>query len=121
MSFYNRHLYKDQVDAWNLLSQFGSLKNGPTEDLTLGLGEIVADDLAWRGEVAPQEVGFWGLAMADMPYSIFDRVLGDLDLRNRKLPEDTSDLDQSISRHPSFKDALLMISHFRAFHRDDGE
>lgn len=120
MAFYNRHLYEDQVKAWNFLSQVDSLQNGPTEDLLKGFSEIMAGDLEWRGGVAQQDLDFWTLAKADMPYSMFDRVLGDIDLRNRKLPQDMSVLDQSISRHPTFKDSLLMISHFRAFHRDDG-
>lgn len=121
MTFYNRHMYEEQVEAWKFLSEVESLKNGPTEDMLKGFSEVVADDLEWRGQVAQQNLEFWELVKADFPYTMRDRVLGDLDLRNRKLPSDVSKLNQAVSEHPAFKDSLVMISHWRAFHREDGK
>ncbi|PKS08381.1 hypothetical protein jhhlp_005325 [Lomentospora prolificans] len=120
MAFYSRKLYEDQVEAWNSLSQVASLKNGPTEDVLKGFSEVVADDLEWRGQVTRKNIDFWSLAKADLPFSMSDKMLGDLDLQNRRLPSDVSKLDQAVSLHPAFKDSLVMISHWRAFHRDDG-
>jgi len=121
LAFYDFKYFQEQLAAWNVLSKFPNLQNGPRKSLIQDLDPKQTRDLHWRSNYLHKELNFWDMTKADFPYLVSECSIGDLNPRNRELPDFLGVVNPpAVAEMAGFKDSLMMISHFRAFHRSDG-
>jgi len=122
-SFYNLQHFEEQLEAWTILSKVPALRNGPTRDVLEGFSLDQIDDLQWRSDHLRKPIDFWDMVKADLPYLMSNCSIGDLNPRNRG-STDVQPLDAetrpALEELRYFKNSIMMISHFRPFHRSDG-
>ena len=78
-------------------------------------------DMTWRADHLGVKLDYWNLVSSDMPWQLTEGIaMTNLVPLEGLKPVGRHIDQQAVSSHPFYKDAQLVRSPFRCFHRSDG-
>jgi hypothetical protein len=122
LNFRSRSSFQDLRDAYLLLQKQNSLTAQlDKENLESIRDEELVKDIDWRANHLRTTYGYWDLASADMACQLSEGLAAGLIGPHSGLRPISRHVDkQVLSRHPFYREAQMVRSSFRCFHRGDG-
>ncbi|KEZ45401.1 hypothetical protein SAPIO_CDS1691 [Scedosporium apiospermum] len=127
LSFRAREDYQQLRDIYGILSDDTASSNEPLRQLLndaaqKAMGVPLAEDLRWRSEHLGMRSEFWDLVFSRVPYhltqmSTQETTGGPPDIVN---PNNAGHIYQTLWGHPSYRNAQLVRTMVRNYHRPDG-
>ena len=118
----DRQFLQDQIDAFNILQAVPNIGDALDHlNFEGDTNETLQRNLAWRASHLSTKNNFWNSAYGDLPRQLVeDANVGFSYLDSNGEHHVPSLYPQMFSRHPVYRDAVLVRNLFRCFHRGDG-
>lgn len=122
LNFRHRENFQEMRDVYLLLHDNKKLHEDLNESTwKADQNASLRSDIDWRADHLAMQPTFWNLVDSDMPWQLSEGLaMGSLGPRDGLRPVSRHVDRQIISSHPFYKDAQLVRSPFRTFHRSDG-
>ena len=118
----DRQFLQDQIDAFNMLQDLPDIGDALDKlNFEGDINETLQRNLAWRASHLSAKNNFWNSAYGDLPRQLVEDAnvgFSYLDSNGEHLVPSLE--PQMFSRHPVYRDAVLVRNLFRCFHRGDG-
>lgn len=119
-----RHYLQEQLDVFNLLRDINFIgKELNEESFKDNRTDNLLSDIQWRAQHLGLSDAFWQIVYSDMPWQLSEGIrsnLLDSDIDVDINPVTTTVNAQILSRHPKYRDAVLVRDVLRCLHRNDG-
>ncbi|KAL9045450.1 MAG: hypothetical protein Q9214_001504 [Letrouitia sp. 1 TL-2023] len=117
-----RQFLQDQIDAFNMLQDVPGIGDALDKlNFEGDTNDTLQSILAHRASHLGAKVGFWNSAYGDLPRQLVEDANVGFSYLDSNGEHHVPSLDpQMFSRHPVYRDAVLVRNLFRCFHRGDG-
>ena len=121
----NRTDLQERRETFELLKPIDEIRNElDCSTFANSQSKTFVKDVEWRAGHLRQSSGYWDMVASDLPAQLSEAMalFGDGPIGVGAVRPRKRDLDPCmIAKHPQYRDALLVRSTFRCFHRSDGK
>ncbi|KAF2834473.1 hypothetical protein M501DRAFT_944113 [Patellaria atrata CBS 101060] len=128
LNFRDRLEIETLQNVYLYLEEYEKRFNGTNKELSAGLDMLAKGhlsdslrvDVEWRAKHLDVEFNYWEMVRSDLPWHLREGIALTHHPKDFLKPSPGKVREQAISGFPFFKDAHLVRSPFRCFHRPDG-